>query len=215
MHSVIISPLKVSEFSPGARLASPPAAWTSEQASTFRLALSADTRLPFLLLLFSLGIPVWEVPPLVWGSLWHPVSLLSFHQPAARLLKVNLPSGRASAQRRPARLSWSSFEVPQVLRPWDPVKASFQPNPKAFSQNTESSSSYQPEKSGSCSVSAGDVWSCSPADKTRGKICADQVFKHWLKLSPRFVPPAWGLKWDFKINVSRDVGFSWQFVHFV
>lgn len=57
-----------------------------------RAGPSAYSCLLFLLL-FSLGIPVWEVPPLVWGSLWHPAALLSFHQPAGCLWKVRLLSG--------------------------------------------------------------------------------------------------------------------------
>lgn len=53
---------------------------------------SASTCLLFLLL-FSLGIPAREVPPLVWGSLWHPAALLSFHLPAGCLWNVRFLSG--------------------------------------------------------------------------------------------------------------------------
>lgn len=68
----------------------------------------ADFLFVSFLLLFSLGIPAWEVPPLVWGSLWHPAALLSFHQPAGCLWKVRLLDGLQAVAWRPSALRWTT-----------------------------------------------------------------------------------------------------------
>lgn len=95
--------------------------------------------------------------------------------------------GAASACATRLEFLWDAAGGENVMLAWDPIKASFQPNPKPFRQNTELSSSSRPEMSDSCSALAGDVWSRLPADKTGERICADLVFEHRLLLLPRFV----------------------------